>query len=143
MRTPAIPSSAARARLRVLVFTTVFPSDARPVHGFFVFERIRHLAASNDIFVMAQASIKFMFNGGGSIIEMTPTDIKISAPGKVTVEGNSASCTLDSAGALVAGKTSQIWGVGGDAVVLAFGGKASVLATGDAIVNAATVKLNS
>lgn len=40
-------------RLRVLVFTTVFPNPALPLHGTFVFERVRHLAALADIRVVA------------------------------------------------------------------------------------------
>jgi teichuronic acid biosynthesis glycosyltransferase TuaC len=39
--------------LRVLVFTTVFPSDARPLHGVFVLERIRHLTPAAQIVVVA------------------------------------------------------------------------------------------
>jgi glycosyltransferase involved in cell wall biosynthesis len=37
----------------VLVFTTVFPSDASPVHGVFVLERIRHLAQLASVVVVA------------------------------------------------------------------------------------------
>ncbi|HVY62097.1 MAG TPA: glycosyltransferase, partial [Planctomycetota bacterium] len=39
--------------MRVLVFTTVYPSAARPVHGLFVHERIRHLARHADVRVVA------------------------------------------------------------------------------------------
>jgi teichuronic acid biosynthesis glycosyltransferase TuaC len=41
------------ARLRVLVFTTVFPNPGMPLHGTFVLERIRRLAVSADIEVVA------------------------------------------------------------------------------------------
>src|SRR5947207_4202502 len=44
------PSS---SRLRVLVFTTVFPSPGMPLHGTFVLERIRRLALLADIKVVA------------------------------------------------------------------------------------------
>ena len=40
-------------RLRVLVFTTVFPSRGLPLHGIFVLERVRHLAALADVEVVA------------------------------------------------------------------------------------------
>lgn len=40
-------------RLRVLVFTTVFPNQAQPVHGLFVAERIKHLARVADLRVLA------------------------------------------------------------------------------------------
>ena len=40
-------------RLRVLVFTIVFPNTSQPLHGTFVFERVRHLAALADIQVVA------------------------------------------------------------------------------------------
>ena len=46
------PASGARP-LNVLVFTTVFPSPQRPVHGLFVRERIRHLQRSAAIQVVA------------------------------------------------------------------------------------------
>jgi len=36
-------------RLRVLTFSTLFPSAARPQHGVFVEERLRHLLASDDV----------------------------------------------------------------------------------------------
>lgn len=39
-------------RLRVLVFTTVFPSRGQPLHGTFVLERVRHLAALADVEVV-------------------------------------------------------------------------------------------
>jgi len=42
-------------RLRVLVFTLVFPNPWRPLHGTFVFERIRHLAALADVHVVVPA----------------------------------------------------------------------------------------
>lgn len=40
-------------RLRVLVFTTVFPNAAQPLHGRFVLERIQHLAPLADVKVIA------------------------------------------------------------------------------------------
>jgi teichuronic acid biosynthesis glycosyltransferase TuaC len=40
-------------RLRVLVFTTVFPNPAQPVHGLFVAERVKHLARVADVRVLA------------------------------------------------------------------------------------------
>jgi teichuronic acid biosynthesis glycosyltransferase TuaC len=50
-----VPGAALPAgrRLRVLVFTTVFPSPARPLHGTFVSERVRHLAEMADVAVVA------------------------------------------------------------------------------------------
>ena len=51
---PAAPPARAAPRpLRVLVFTTVFPNPALPLHGLFVFERIRHLADLADVRVVA------------------------------------------------------------------------------------------
>jgi teichuronic acid biosynthesis glycosyltransferase TuaC len=47
------PPAQARRRLRVLVFTTVFPNPASPLHGTFVFERISHLTALVDVQVVA------------------------------------------------------------------------------------------
>ena len=47
------PSHGRSRRLRVLVFTTVFPNTRQPLHGTFVFERIRHVAAIADIQVIA------------------------------------------------------------------------------------------
>ncbi|HTT78075.1 MAG TPA: glycosyltransferase [Stellaceae bacterium] len=40
-------------RLRVLVFTTVFPNREQPLHGTFVVERVRHAAKLADIHVIA------------------------------------------------------------------------------------------
>ncbi|MCU0889326.1 MAG: hypothetical protein MUC64_15195, partial [Rubritepida sp.] len=39
--------------MRVLSFTTVFPSAADPRHGLFVLERLRHCAAHAEIRVVA------------------------------------------------------------------------------------------
>jgi glycosyltransferase involved in cell wall biosynthesis len=39
--------------LKVLVFTTVFPNQAQPLHGLFVAERIRHLTAHAAVRVVA------------------------------------------------------------------------------------------
>jgi len=50
---PAMPSGRSPRRLRVLVFTTVFPNPGQPLHGAFVLERIRHLTALADIQVIA------------------------------------------------------------------------------------------
>jgi teichuronic acid biosynthesis glycosyltransferase TuaC len=47
------PASPQPARLRVLVFTLVFPNPAQPLHGTFVLERVRHLAAFADVEVIA------------------------------------------------------------------------------------------
>jgi teichuronic acid biosynthesis glycosyltransferase TuaC len=40
-------------KLRVLVFTMVFPNRSQPLHGLFVLERVRHLAALADVEVVA------------------------------------------------------------------------------------------
>lgn len=51
---PVLEKTARPARrLRVLVFTIVFPNPRQPLHGTFVLERIRHLAAIADIHVVA------------------------------------------------------------------------------------------
>ena len=42
-----------RRALKVLVFTTVFPNGAQPVHGLFVAERLRHLARRAELRVVA------------------------------------------------------------------------------------------
>jgi teichuronic acid biosynthesis glycosyltransferase TuaC len=47
------PEMQSGRRLRVLVFTMVFPNPGLPLHGTFVLERIRHLAALADIQVVA------------------------------------------------------------------------------------------
>ena len=39
--------------MRVLVFTTVFPSSASPLHGVFVAERVHHSAQHADVKVVA------------------------------------------------------------------------------------------
>lgn len=43
----------AEGRLRVLVFTSVFPNPRQPLHGTFVFERTRHLATLAELRVVA------------------------------------------------------------------------------------------
>jgi teichuronic acid biosynthesis glycosyltransferase TuaC len=48
-----VPNMQSDRRLRVLVFTMVFPNPGLPLHGTFVHERIRHLAALADIRVVA------------------------------------------------------------------------------------------
>ncbi len=61
----AAPSAAAMPvprKLRVLVFTLVFPNPNRPLHGTFVLERIRHLAAFADVEVVAPVA---WFRAGG------------------------------------------------------------------------------
>src|SRR6266436_4268829 len=56
-KSPAATRNPLRAsssvRLRVLVFTTVFPNPGMPLHGTFVLERIRRLASLADIEVVA------------------------------------------------------------------------------------------
>src|SRR5438874_111967 len=56
-KSPAPPRNPLRAsslaRLRVLVFTTVFPTPGMPLHGTFVLERVRRLAVLADIEVVA------------------------------------------------------------------------------------------
>lgn len=49
----ADPARQSPRRLRVLVFATVFPNPGLPLHGTFVFERVRHLAELADIRVVA------------------------------------------------------------------------------------------
>ena len=62
---PALEKPAEPARrLRVLVFTLVFPSPGQPLHGIFVLERIRHLAAMADIHVVAPVPWFRSVNGG-------------------------------------------------------------------------------
>ena len=55
---PAMAADSGRSvtaprRLRVLVFTTVFPNPAQPLHGVFVAERLKRLARSVDVRVVA------------------------------------------------------------------------------------------
>ena len=50
---PPTRSMPAERPLRVLVFTTVFPNPALPLHGMFVFERVRHLADLAEVRVIA------------------------------------------------------------------------------------------
>jgi len=49
---PDLASTRYPRRLRVLVFTSVFPNPKQPLHGTFVFERIRHLADLADVEVL-------------------------------------------------------------------------------------------
>src|ERR1700724_1318484 len=51
--TPNLSTAPFPRRLRVLVFTTVFPSPGLPLHGTFVLERIKHLTTLADIQVIA------------------------------------------------------------------------------------------
>ncbi len=57
MRAERLPSLVAgpgrEARMRVMSFTTVFPSAVQPRHGLFVLERLRHCAALAEIRVIA------------------------------------------------------------------------------------------
>src|SRR5690349_2473019 len=46
------PAAGARP-LKVVVFTTAFPSPRRPLHGLFVLERVRHAARHADVRVVA------------------------------------------------------------------------------------------
>jgi teichuronic acid biosynthesis glycosyltransferase TuaC len=59
-------------RLRVLVFTLVFPNPARPLHGIFVLERIRHLAALADIHVVAPLPWHLAARRQTGLPEVTP-----------------------------------------------------------------------
>jgi hypothetical protein len=43
--------------LRILVFTTLFPSAVRPRHGIFVATRIAHMRANADIDVRVVAPV--------------------------------------------------------------------------------------
>jgi glycosyltransferase involved in cell wall biosynthesis len=40
-------------RVRALVFTTVFPNSAQPLHGLFIAERVKHIAKLADVRVVA------------------------------------------------------------------------------------------
>lgn len=44
-------------KLRILLFSTLFPSSARPVHGLFVEARLRHLLASGQVDVRVVAPV--------------------------------------------------------------------------------------
>lgn len=59
---PADPARQSQ-RLKVLVFTTVFPSPGLPLHGTFVFERVRHLAELADIRAVAPVAWYRAFAG--------------------------------------------------------------------------------
>ncbi len=50
--------------MKVLVFTTVFPNPAQPIHGLFVYERIRHLAALAEVRVVAPVSCMVRLRSG-------------------------------------------------------------------------------
>jgi teichuronic acid biosynthesis glycosyltransferase TuaC len=71
---PAFPSMQKQSpqRLRVLVFTTVFPNPGSPLHGRFVFERIRSLAKLADVHVVAPVRWYHMFRRGGRLPEWPP-----------------------------------------------------------------------
>ena len=43
--------------IKVLLFSTLFPSSARPVHGIFVETRLRHLIETNEIEVRVVAPV--------------------------------------------------------------------------------------
>jgi teichuronic acid biosynthesis glycosyltransferase TuaC len=64
------PDRGAPRRLRVLVFTTVFPNSAQPLHGTFVLERIKHLSALADIEVIAPI---IWYRGIGRDVTSPPT----------------------------------------------------------------------
>lgn len=49
--------SVGRQSLRILTFTTLYPNAAQPVHGVFVENRIRHLAASGEVSVEVVAPV--------------------------------------------------------------------------------------
>jgi teichuronic acid biosynthesis glycosyltransferase TuaC len=59
-------------RLRVLVFTTVFPNPGSPLLGTFVFERIRSLARLADVHVVAPVRWYHMFRRGARLPEWPP-----------------------------------------------------------------------
>src|SRR5438132_3990688 len=42
-----------RRRLRVLIYTTLFPNSVQPLHGNFILERMRHLQDFVDMSVIA------------------------------------------------------------------------------------------
>ena len=69
---PEAPPRQLRRRLRVLVFTTVFPNRGQPLHGTFVLERIRHLAALADIQVVAPVSWHRAPASQARIADITP-----------------------------------------------------------------------
>jgi glycosyltransferase involved in cell wall biosynthesis len=64
--------TASSRRLRVLVFTLVFPNRSQPLLGTFVFERVRHLAALADIEVAAPIPWHRDIRGETPLIETTP-----------------------------------------------------------------------
>lgn len=49
MTLPATELSSKAKRIRVLTFSTLYPNGARPQHGVFVENRLRHLVASGEI----------------------------------------------------------------------------------------------
>lgn len=61
-------------KLRVLVFTTVFPNQARPLHGTFVLERIRHLTRLAEIHVVAPVPWHHLFRRQTVNVEAAPSE---------------------------------------------------------------------
>jgi glycosyltransferase involved in cell wall biosynthesis len=66
-------------RLRVLIFTMVFPNRRQPLHGTFVLERVRHLAALADIEVVAPVSWHRSLGHQGQSPDVTPI-LSVSHP---------------------------------------------------------------
>jgi glycosyltransferase involved in cell wall biosynthesis len=69
---PPDPAILPPHRLRVLVFTLVFPRPGRPVHGTFVLERLRHLAALADVRVVCPLPWFERVRGGETLPDIKP-----------------------------------------------------------------------
>jgi len=59
-------------KLRVLVFTTVFPNPALPLHGTFVLERVRHVAELADVQVIAPVAWHRVLGQRGPLRPVVP-----------------------------------------------------------------------
>lgn len=66
---PCAPAAGARAPLRLLTFSSLYPSPPRPHHGVFVENRLRHLVASGEATAEVVAPVPWFPGRGGAVPE--------------------------------------------------------------------------
>lgn len=76
----------ARAPLRILTFTTLYPNNARPYHGVFVENRLRHLVAGGKVEARVVAPVPWFpfahprFGRYGDFARATPRESRFGLP---------------------------------------------------------------
>lgn len=76
----------ARAPLRILTFTTLYPNNARPYHGVFVENRLRHLVAGGKVEARVVAPVPWFpfahprFGRYGDFARVTPRESRFGLP---------------------------------------------------------------